>query len=177
MWWCWPLRWCRPGNEIRFGSAEIHAARIPRDIEVQRRIAAHSLASRPVSLKAGRLAHNARPTQAGNCAKKKSKWQKCADSCVFDRTIRLYLASNEERRKTNLKLLKMDNLYGGGRGIRTPGTLSGTTVFKTAGINRSPIPPRGGNFTCFISLPQAHLMSLFAGVAHWLHTRLRRSSQ
>src|ERR1700739_4296816 len=32
---------------------------------------------------------------------------------------------------------------GGGRGIRTPGTLSGTTVFKTAGINRSPIPPRG----------------------------------
>ncbi len=31
---------------------------------------------------------------------------------------------------------------GGGRGIRTPGTLSGTTVFKTAGINRSPIPPQ-----------------------------------
>jgi DNA-binding LacI/PurR family transcriptional regulator len=30
---------------------------------------------------------------------------------------------------------------GGGRGIRTPGTLSGTAVFKTAGINRSPIPP------------------------------------
>ena len=35
-------------------------------------------------------------------------------------------------------------IYGGGRGIRTPGTLSGTTVFKTAGINRSPIPPRLG---------------------------------
>ena len=33
-------------------------------------------------------------------------------------------------------------LAGGGRGIRTPGALSGTTVFKTAGINRSPIPPR-----------------------------------
>ncbi len=33
-------------------------------------------------------------------------------------------------------------MTGGGRGIRTPGTLSGTTVFKTAGINRSPIPPR-----------------------------------
>ena len=33
---------------------------------------------------------------------------------------------------------------GGGRGIRTPGTLSGTTVFKTAGINHSPIPPRWG---------------------------------
>jgi hypothetical protein len=32
----------------------------------------------------------------------------------------------------------------GGIWIRTPGTLSGTTVFKTAGFNRSPIPPRVG---------------------------------
>ena len=31
---------------------------------------------------------------------------------------------------------------GGGRGIRTPGTLSGTAVFKTACFNRSHIPPR-----------------------------------
>src|SRR5207237_6362975 len=31
---------------------------------------------------------------------------------------------------------------GGGRGIRTPDTLSGTTVFKTAAINHSAIPPR-----------------------------------
>ncbi len=31
--------------------------------------------------------------------------------------------------------------YGGGRGIRTPGTLSSSTVFKTAGFNHSPIPP------------------------------------
>jgi hypothetical protein len=38
-------------------------------------------------------------------------------------------------------LLRRGN--GGGRGIRTPGTLAGTTVFKTAGINRSPIPPLG----------------------------------
>jgi hypothetical protein len=30
---------------------------------------------------------------------------------------------------------------GGGRGIRTPGTLSGSTVFKTAALNRSAIPP------------------------------------
>jgi hypothetical protein len=30
--------------------------------------------------------------------------------------------------------------YGGG-GIRTPETLSGLTVFKTAGFNRSPTPP------------------------------------
>ena len=31
---------------------------------------------------------------------------------------------------------------GGGRGIRTPGTLSGTAVFKTAAIDHSAIPPR-----------------------------------
>src|SRR5882762_1716488 len=31
---------------------------------------------------------------------------------------------------------------GGGRGIRTPGTLSGTAVFKTACFNRSHIPPQ-----------------------------------
>src|SRR6476646_7106654 len=29
----------------------------------------------------------------------------------------------------------------GGRGIRTPGTVPRTAVFKTAGINHSPIPP------------------------------------
>ena|ERR1039458_7597660 len=42
-----------------------------------------------------------------------------------------------------LLTVKKLRLRGGGRGIRTPGTLSGTTVFKTAGFNRSPIPPRG----------------------------------
>jgi hypothetical protein len=31
--------------------------------------------------------------------------------------------------------------HGGGRGIRTPGTLSGTAVFKTACFNHSHIPP------------------------------------
>jgi hypothetical protein len=30
---------------------------------------------------------------------------------------------------------------GGGGGIRTPVTLSGQTVFKTAGFNHSPTPP------------------------------------
>src|SRR5215510_6688560 len=29
----------------------------------------------------------------------------------------------------------------GGRGIRTPGTVPRTAVFKTAGFNHSPIPP------------------------------------
>ena len=33
-------------------------------------------------------------------------------------------------------------LNGGGRGIRTPVTLSGKAVFKTACFNRSHIPPR-----------------------------------
>jgi len=33
-------------------------------------------------------------------------------------------------------------LSGGGRGIRTPGTVSRTAVFKTACFNRSHIPPR-----------------------------------
>jgi hypothetical protein len=37
--------------------------------------------------------------------------------------------------------LEIKNLDGGGRGIRTPGTLSSSTVFKTAGFNHSPIPP------------------------------------
>ncbi len=32
-------------------------------------------------------------------------------------------------------------LHGGGGGIRTPGTLSGPTVFKTVGLDRSPTPP------------------------------------
>src|SRR4051812_8966102 len=38
-------------------------------------------------------------------------------------------------------------LYGGERGIRTPGTLSGTAVFKTACFNHSHISPRGGPVT------------------------------
>ena len=42
---------------------------------------------------------------------------------------------NQERRK-------MPRLAGGGGGIRTHETLSGLTVFKTAGFNRSPTPPK-----------------------------------
>jgi hypothetical protein len=36
----------------------------------------------------------------------------------------------------------MGQVSGGGRGIRTPVTLSGKAVFKTACFNRSHIPPR-----------------------------------
>ncbi len=39
------------------------------------------------------------------------------------------------------KQLKVNDLINGGRGIRTPGTVPRTAVFKTAGFNRSPIPP------------------------------------
>src|ERR1035441_9320790 len=44
---------------------------------------------------------------------------------------------SEESRRVSLHL----RLAGGGRGIRTPGTLSSTAVFKTACFNRSHIPP------------------------------------
>ena len=40
------------------------------------------------------------------------------------------------------KLLKINRLSGGEGGIRTPGTLSGTAVFKTACFNRSHTSPR-----------------------------------
>ena len=35
--------------------------------------------------------------------------------------------------------------FGGGRGIRTPGRVSPSMVFKTTALNRSAIPPRVGN--------------------------------
>jgi hypothetical protein len=40
-------------------------------------------------------------------------------------------------------------LIGGGRGIRTPGTVSGSVVFKTTAIDHSAIPPRSH----FIRIP------------------------
>jgi hypothetical protein len=43
-------------------------------------------------------------------------------------------------------------LNGGGRGIRTPVTLSGKAVFKTACFNRSHIPPR----ECYQQLTSSH---------------------
>jgi hypothetical protein len=47
-------------------------------------------------------------------------------------------------------------LLGGGGGIRTPGALAGTTVFKTAAIDHSATPPWGAAH-CHISLlPQGN---------------------
>ena len=37
--------------------------------------------------------------------------------------------------------LVFNQINGGGRGIRTPGTLTRSTVFKTAAFNHSAIPP------------------------------------
>src|SRR5580700_4256336 len=52
---------------------------------------------------------------------------------------------SEQRCRVSLHL----RLDGGGRGIRTPDTLSGITVFKTACFNRSHIPPRGVSCVAF----------------------------
>gem|GEM_PF-5897751 len=48
------------------------------------------------------------------------------------------IAVNSADASLNLCYSKIN---GGGGGIRTPETLSGLTVFKTAGFNRSPTPP------------------------------------
>jgi hypothetical protein len=74
---------------------------------------------------------------------------------------------------------------GGGRGIRTPGTVSGPTVFKTAAIDHSAIPPRRGWRSHSSSGPAVsdyrHLQRAadatraprrprFSGIARHLHT-------
>ena len=46
-----------------------------------------------------------------------------------------------DRLLTNLRTPQISQEIGGGRGIRTPGTVPGTAVFKTAAFNRSAIPP------------------------------------
>ena len=65
---------------------------------------------------------------------------------------------------------------GGGRGIRTPDALSGITVFKTAGFNRSPIPPRL-SYQQFSSMAQRgtrrrsherHLIYIYTNVMLWM---------
>ena len=53
----------------------------------------------------------------------------------------------------------MPGSVGGGGGIRTHETLSGLTVFKTAGFNRSPTPPA---FFAF-SLPKTVAQTPYGG--------------
>jgi hypothetical protein len=64
----------------------------------------------------------------------------------------LQLRSSKRYRLAGYKLRWKES--GGERGIRTPGTLSGTTVFKTAGFNRSPSSPLlWASFDCKASRP------------------------
>ena len=53
--------------------------------------------------------------------------------------MRTHFAACEASAGSGISL--QSRLNGGGRGIRTPGTLSGTTVFKTVCFNHSHIPP------------------------------------
>jgi hypothetical protein len=72
-------------------------------------------------------------------------------SKVFPLALSLWSASSGKCRESpaffahfrtkDPKFLCRLRLCGGGRGIRTPGTLSSTAVFKTACFNRSHIPP------------------------------------
>ncbi len=64
---------------------------------------------------------------------------------------------------------------GGGRGIRTPVTLAGKAVFKTACFNRSHIPPRMG--TRLLSpLYDGHPLARFPSVVYWLSICIFRAS-
>ncbi len=59
-------------------------------------------------------------------------------------------------------------LSGGGRGIRTPVTLSGKAVFKTACFNRSHIPPRE-QLVCSHHCTMTVRFSVPFTVALWFH--------
>ena len=61
-----------------------------------------------------------------------------------DRVTKMWVLMWEQTRQPRGNASPSNRLQpgtGGGRGIRTPDTLSGTTVFKTAAINHSAIPP------------------------------------
>jgi hypothetical protein len=61
---------------------------------------------------------------------------------------------------------------GGGRGIRTPGTVSRTAVFKTARFNHSRIPPSGRDESCSLTIVYIREVSSHdAGKRAWSHGR------
>ena len=68
----------------------------------------------------------------------------------------LSIVELREQREALVKTLEDRNVrlsgFNGGRGIRTPGTVPRTAVFKTAGFNHSPIPPHW-ILPDFITLP------------------------
>jgi hypothetical protein len=57
------------------------------------------------------------------------------DICALWAAKSIFLEEGHQERE-------MRRLAGGGGGIRTHETLSGLTVFKTAGVNRFPTPPQ-----------------------------------
>src|SRR5439155_3355423 len=73
------------------------------------------------------------------------------------------------------KFFPTKRVSGGGRGIRTPGTLSGTAVFKTARFDRSRIPPwqTSGGFSPVYNSHPAFEAALFA---QWLNKWRSRTS-
>src|SRR5262249_15985839 len=60
-----------------------------------------------------------------------------------------------------------------GGGIRTPETLAGLTVFKTAAFNRSATPPR----RLFYTLTDSYKTKPRPPVAYWLHRRPEREEE
>jgi len=70
------------------------------------------------------------------CAALKSS--NCSPLCAPEKERKVQQAVQSDL----CKLFPANRVCGGGRGIRTPGTVSRTAVFKTARFNRSRIPPR-----------------------------------
>lgn len=63
---------------------------------------------------------------------------------------------------------------GGEEGIRTPGTLPGTVVFKTTAIDRSAISPRE-EIRIFFSLSRLSLLSHMRSVKRHARSRATRA--
>src|SRR5277367_2895771 len=53
---------------------------------------------------------------------------------------------------TGRRISLQSRLRGGGRGIRTPGTVSRTAVFKTACFNHSHIPPQSRDEATWLTI-------------------------
>ena len=51
---------------------------------------------------------------------------------------------NEQQGEVTIPISPLESIFGGERGIRTPDTLSGTSVFKTDAINHSASSPHFG---------------------------------
>jgi hypothetical protein len=78
------------------------------------------------------------------------------ESEAADRTFRLPPGQDELIREmvgSMTEQREIPRLAGGGGGIRTHETLSGLTVFKTAGVNRFPTPPANSVYLQVVTVP------------------------